>query len=252
MRSETYLKLISFRAGLCIKFAFIAILCAGGAVLADWDVGNPALYYQLPDESDGWSVYSEWGTGPAGVADNWTAAVTASITEIHFWGGWKDDHVGQIGNILIQIFENGSAGLPGECAWEQVFSTGEYTSKTYSTGFQGWYYPGPDGTWSARNHDDLYQYSIPISTDPFIQQAGQTYWIMTAMDVQGGTWGWNTAESVSGGPAVFWNGAWEQLLTPAGYEDPQTPLDMSFVIVPEPATLILLGLGAAIAGKRKD
>ena len=43
-----------------IKFALAAVLCAGGVVLADWDVGDPALYYQLPD-LDGWSVYGDGG-----------------------------------------------------------------------------------------------------------------------------------------------------------------------------------------------
>ena len=46
-----------------IKFALAAALYTGGVVLADWDVGDPALYYQTPDLA-GWTVYAEWGSGP--------------------------------------------------------------------------------------------------------------------------------------------------------------------------------------------
>jgi hypothetical protein len=87
-----------------------AVLMPIAVTLADWEVGDPALYYQTPDLT-GWSVYSEWGTGPAanegyGAADDWTATVTAPITDISFWGGWENDWVGQTGNILVQIFSN--------------------------------------------------------------------------------------------------------------------------------------------------
>jgi hypothetical protein len=73
---------------------------------------------------------------------------------------------------------------------------------------------------------------------------------MISTAVEGGIWGWNSAASVSGGSAVFWDGnnaQWAQLMTP---QDPLIPLDMAFVITPEPATLLLLGLGAAILRKK--
>ena len=58
--------------------------------LADWDVGDPALYYQLPD-STGWDVYSEWGTGPLasegyGAADDWTADDNRTYHRYSFLG----------------------------------------------------------------------------------------------------------------------------------------------------------------------
>jgi hypothetical protein len=238
-----------------IKFALVAVLCTAGVVLADWDVNEPALYYQLPD-SEGWSVYSEWGTG---AADDWTATTTAPITDIHFWGGWENDYAGDLGNLLIQIFDNDTSGsfpMPGNQLWEHVVLEYEYTSRKFDNiGWQGWYDPRGAGDWDSHNHEDMFQYSIEFAPgDAFLQEAEQTYWIMISMDFQGGVLGWNSAESVSGSSAVFWdtNGGWTELMTLAGYQDPRTPLDMAFVLAPEPTTLLLLGFGSlALLRKRK-
>jgi hypothetical protein len=254
MRSETRLKSFFFCVGPYLKFALAMVLCAGGVVLADWDVGDPALYYQLPDYSDGWSVYGDGGGAePVMAADDWTAATTTTITDIYFWGGWERDHVGEAGNILIQIFNNNPAEpdfpRPDECVWSRVINEGQYTVRPYQEQWQGFYDPRQADEWLTGDHENLSQYSIPVIASPFIQQAGLTYWLMISMDVQGGVWGWNTAGSVSGGSAVFWdenNAQWAQLMTADGY----VPMDMAFVITPEPTTLLLLGLGAAVLRKK--
>jgi hypothetical protein len=263
MRSETRLKSISF-----IKFALAVVLCTGGAVLADWEVGDPALYYQTPDPV-GWSVYSEWGTGTvenegygAG-ADDWTAAVTAPVTDIFFWGGWKNDVVGQTNEIIVQIFSSDTSDpafpRPDELLWGRVINTSEYTRRSWSNSpadNQGWYDPRYTDHWEANNHGSMYQYSIPVIASPFVQQAGQTYWLTISVDVEGGVWGWNSAENVSGGSAVFWDknspSGWTELMTPVGYNEPRIPLDLAFVLnTPEPAALLLFGPGAAIVRKRR-
>jgi hypothetical protein len=256
MRIETCRKSVLFPTGLYIRCSLAAVLFMGGVVLADWNIGDPALYYQTPD-FNGWSVYSEWGTGPAGVADNWTAAVTAPITDIHFWGGWENDIIGQTGNILIQIFNNNSANpdfpQPDERVWWQVIPQGQYTTQFWAsnpTDNQGWYDPVND-QWQANNHADMFQYSIPIITDEFTPEAGQTYWLMISMDFWGGWLGWNTAQNVNGGSAVFWDwntSEWVRLETP----DSHVPLDLAFVLVPEPAMILLFGLGAAFVRRRRD
>jgi hypothetical protein len=252
-----------------IKFALGAVLCGRGVVLADWNVGEPALYYQLPD-SAGWSVYSEWGTGPGAdegygaAADDWTAKVTAPITDIYLWGGWERDYVGVTTEILVQIFSNDTSNpafpRPDELKWSRVINSNEYTRRLWSSGHinnQGFYDPrrSDEYAWQANEHGKIYQYNIPVIASPFIQQAGQTYWLLISMDVDGGAWGWNSAESVSGSSAVFWDitspSSWTELMTPMGYQDPRTPMDMAFVVAPEPATLLLLGLGGLILRKRR-
>jgi hypothetical protein len=186
-------------------------------------------------------------------ADDWTAAVTAPITDIYFWGGWKYDIVGETTEILVQIFNNDTttSGFPqpgDECVWSRIINHDKYTRRLYTTGDQGWYDPRYTDHWQANNQDLMFQYNFRNIASPFIQQAGQIYWLMISMNVEGSTWGWNTAQSVSGSSAVFWDenspSGWAALMTPVGYNDPRTPLDLAFVIAtPEPTTLLLLTLG---------
>jgi hypothetical protein len=247
--------------------------------LADWNVGDPAVYSQLPNPN-GWDVYSEWGTGPYsnqgyGAANDWTATTTCNITDIHFWGSWKDDHIGQTGKILIQIFSNDTMSDPGKFArpdellWSDVINVNEYTSRLYTTGVQGWYDPRGTDTWQANNHVQMWQYNIPVLETPFQQVAGQTYWIMISMDFQGCEWGWKTTNSVAGNSSVFWDKSdvwgphcnwyrdpgvswkWTELQTPNGYCYPRNPVDLAFVLTPEPATLSLLAIGAAALLRRR-
>jgi len=261
-------------------FIFAALI-PFSAGLADWDVGDPALFYQLPDPT-GWDVYSEWGTGPYagegyGAANDWTATSTAPITDIHFWGSWKNDYVGVTGRILVQIFGNDTQSdpygfaRPDELLWDRVITVDQYTSRLYDEAWQGWYDPRGSDTWQANNHQKMYQYNIPFIDNPFVQEVGQTYWIMISMDFQGCEWGWKTTESVEGNSSTFWDSydawgshcywyhdplikwKWTELETPNGWCNPRTPVDLAFVLttIPEPATLVLLAAGAVVALRRR-
>ena len=260
----------------------VVMLVIGGATFADWKVGDPALYYQLPTYSGGWDVYSEWGTGPLanegyGAADDWTATTTAHIKDIHFWGSWKNDVVGVTGKILIQIFSNDTSDpafpRPDELLWSNVINEGQYTKQIVYTGAtknQSWYDPRQTDEWILNEHKKIYQYNIPNIANSFLQQAGHTYWLEISMDFQGCDWGWKTTPSVSGNSAVFWDSyetwgphcywwrhpeiewKWTQLKTPLHYCDPRVPQDLAFVITPEPATLFLLAIGAAAALRKRS
>jgi hypothetical protein len=270
------------RLKLCVAVSVLSTLITFTGALADWDIGDPALYYQLPAPT-GWDVYSEWGTGPLasegyGAADDWTATKTAPITDIHFWGSWKNDVVGQTGKILIQIFSNDTSNpgfsRPDELQWSSVITTNEYTGRLWSaspTKDQGWYDPRETDSWTANEHKKVYQYNIDAIDNPFIQEAGHTYWMMISMDFEGCEWGWKTTESVEGNSSVFWDSydvygphdkwhkhptidwKWTQLKTPQGYCDPRTPVDLAFVLTtPEPATLLLLAAGAAAVLRKRN
>lgn len=230
-----------------IKVVLAAILCTGGIVLADWDVGDPALHYQLPD-SDGWSVYGDGGAvAPVQLADNWTATTTSPITGIYFWGGWNYDQIGSMVEINVQILSNDTSGAfdkPSTQLWEHTFSPGDYTSRYYSYISQG-FYDTRSNDCDADNHNELFQYCLNEIPDPYTQQAGSTYWFVISTDVEGGLWGWNTAASSVGSSAVFWddnNTQWVQLMESGG----SIPMDMAFVLTPEPATILLLGLGTVM------
>ena len=249
-----------------IIFVTIVALYTGGAAFADWEVGDPALYYQLPDTTtSGWDVYSEWRNG---VANDWTAETDVPITDIHFWGSWRSNIVGDIGTLYIQIFDNdtgGSFAKPGTQLWEGVFTNEDanpnnnYTiSPAYTTETQGFYDPRYIDHWYTNNHNNMYQYNIPVIESAFIQQAGETYWLMISSNYEGCDWGWKTSENVVGNTSVFWDtyghhgGYWQQLKE-LGWCYPRTPepLDVAFVLTPEPATLLLLAAGAAVALRRR-
>jgi hypothetical protein len=244
-----------------------AMLVTGGATLADWDTGDPCVYSQLPDTT-GWDVYSEWQYG---VADDWTAATSQNISDIHFWGSWKDDWPGSTGDIRIQIFSNNTSGSfpkPGTQLWDYVApKVGEwkYTVRKFDNiGQQGWYDPRQTDEWDNPNHQDMYQYNIQLpSADIFQQIAGETYWLQVSSNYDGCLWGWKSSvENDNGAPAVFWDTYghhgwyWQQLKEPQGWCDlhnkTPVPLGMAFVLTPEPATLLLLAAGAAaVLRKRK-
>ena len=254
-----------------------ATMLVPGVALADWNPGDSSLSYQLPDPT-GWNVYSEWGTGPLhvppegyGVANDWTATESTAITNLYVWGSWKDGSVGQSGNILVQIFSNDTGDYdpafyrPGECLWSVVVNEEEYTSQLYDTGDVGWYDPRYFDEWNLHDQDEIYQYSIPFLEDQFEQEEGETYWLSVSMDIEEGDWGWLTSLDVQGNSSVFWdsydfwaphpmwssnraiNWKWTPLETPTGFGETQVPMDLAFVITPEPATALLLAAGAAFA-----
>jgi hypothetical protein len=268
-----------------IIFVTIVIIFTGGVVFADWEPGDPALFYQLPSAT-GWDVYSEWGTGPLsdegyGAANDWHANVTAPITDIHFWGSWKNDVAGNTGRILIQIFDNDTSNpafaRPDDLLWSRVINPGQgegtYVVNPWSsspTNNQGWYDPRYTDHWQSNEHGDIYQYNIPNIANPFIQQAGHTYWLEISVDFEGCVWGWKTTDSVQGNPSVFWDSyetwgphdkwhrhpeidwKWTKLSTPSGYCDPRQSMDVAFVLTtPEPATLFLLAAGAVVVLRRR-
>jgi hypothetical protein len=249
---------------LCLAVCVIVPFISTGAATADWEVGDPATFYQLPDPT-GWDVYSEWCSG---VANDWTASETAPITDIHFWGSWKNDMIGEIGEVLIQIFDNdvsGSFARPGNQIWECVFSNddsnpnNDYTSRLlYPEGDLGWYDPRGINDWHINDHVEMYQCSIPNINNPFTQEAGHTYWLMISTHCEGGEWGWKTSTDVVGNSSVFWDtfgywgGNYQQLKQPYGYSDPRTPLDVAFVLtIPEPATLLLFAFSGLFLKRRR-
>jgi hypothetical protein len=237
-----------------------AILMFCSLALADWNPGDPALFYQLPNPN-GWDVFSEWQWG---VANDWTANVTAPITDIHFWGSWKNDVPGTTGNILLRIRSNKTQGVsfpqPDGVIWSRVIAEDEYTSRLYTTGTQGWYDPRWIDEWDPNNHQNMYQYNINFIDNPFVQQAGQTYWLEISTDYSGCEWGWKTSSSVVGNPSVFydtqncWGGGLQQLKEPSGWCWPNPPqyLDVAFVLTtPEPGTAFLLVSGIALLLRKK-
>ena len=236
-----------------VTLAALAMLA--GPALADWDEGDSYKmhYPQLPDPN-GWDVAATL-TGQAPglilrhVADDWTCNESGPVTDIHFWGSWKDDLVGVISHFEISIHADDPVGALGYFPdnqystplyrddegnlgelWYQGVYPGEFTERWYASGDQGWYDPN-DGTVLASNHQEIYQYNIilPENDASFHQIEGEVYWLMiqAVMDPEnsapGAEWGWKTSMSAHHlDDAVYFD---DHVQVPAGYphEDLQMP-----------------------------
>jgi hypothetical protein len=215
-------------------------------------------YPQLPDPT-GWDVYAEY---PMGLADNWTASDDGPVKYIHFWGSWRQDNVGQTGNIQVRIYDNDTSGpvaKPGDALWTNIFTPQQYTTRLYADDSeQGWYFPnleGLPGAYTQNDHKQIWQFNIPVVPESFYQQQGQTYWLGIGGDfeLEGAFCGWKTTLNPYSSSSVFWDGLagdWVTLHDPVSGQ----PMDLAFVVehLPEPGTICLLGLGAvALITKRK-
>jgi len=205
---------------------------------------------QLPDPQ-GWDVaFDPEYVNP--LADDWQCTETGPVNDIHLWVSWQGDNVGQITALNVKIYDDIPAGatggysMPGDKLWDSFLLTQgvDYTVRDYGDGIQGWI--EPDFEWWPSDHTLFQQINITKfgSQDPFIQDEGKIYWlVVTPLGVAGPNErvGWKTSLDHFNDDAVYFDGdIWRELYDPETGES----LDLAFVITPEPATLVLLGLGA--------
>jgi hypothetical protein len=241
-------------------------LCMGATLArADWDQGDPYKWVQLPDPN-GWDVNA---TAVEILADDFLCSETGWITDIHFWGSWKNGGVGTIDSIYLNIHEDVPAGQdperayshPGDVLWSRVLDPQTYGGvviREWGTGQQGWYDPAT-GEYSPDDHFETWQVNVFLNPEDWFLQEGTAaeptvYWLsITAVLPAGGPqFGWKTSESHWNDDAVsgIWFGPahgqpqWGQDL-----HDPITgeTLDLAFVItgvpIPEPGMYALIGTG---------
>ena len=248
-------------AGKIISIVLVVFLmvAATDKARADWDPGDghKMHYPQLPD-SDGWDVRA---TFPVFLADSWQCSQTGPVDDIHIWGSWKGGQEGAIDGISVMILGN----LPQEpydtilqfdqILWQRTFGLGEFTSRPCGDGTQsqGWYNP-MTGEAIAADHVEYHQINIVDIAEPLAQEQGNIYWLGIIVELEDGDnaeWGWKTSVSDHFGHDGLWleaanGGILKRLLDPAG-----GPLDMAFVITPEPGMLGLLVLGGLLMLRHK-
>jgi hypothetical protein len=237
----------------------LCVLFFAGTALADWNVGDPNKWVQLPDPT-GWDV--AFTQSVAIIADDWSCTETGPVKDIHLWFSWKGDNVSKLTGLNLAIYDNnpdgpGGFSIPGNYCWNGIFPIDDSHQRLYGEGLQGWLDP-PSGSYTPADHKGIYQVNITDIANPFTQQAGQIYWLIAeyALWEGGGTApaypGWKTSNNGWGDNAVWWEyvpgqSVWHELV------DPLTgaSLNLAFVITPEPATICLLGLGALSLLRRK-
>ncbi|MCA9261680.1 MAG: PEP-CTERM sorting domain-containing protein [Planctomycetales bacterium] len=237
---------------LTIMFAAAAWVSLAASACADWTVGDAYKmhYPQLPDPT-GWDVATA-----ASPSDDWKCTATGPVTDLHFWYSWRDDRVGQISMVQAQIYADDRTGefsRPGEFLWRGQFTGDQIVTRLYGEGEQGFFNPNIDGAAgiSPNDHKLIYQANITNIPDPFVQTAGEIYWLQLSVPTDGGALGWKTSLDAFEDVAIYYN-LNEQRYLPLYDPLTQAPLSFAFVItgVPEPSTaaLALMILGLATLG----
>ena len=221
------------------------------------------------------------------LADDWECTQSGPVTEIHFWSSYLHDQrpAGIIPQFNLAIYEDIPEGpngysIPGPVLWS-VYLT-PTVEREYATAFEEFYDPNLDAIIGF--DQTVWQYNFVIDPelmDPFYQEQGKVYWLgvshsadvnddgmVNLIDVSliaAGNWayGWKTSadhhrdtavwtdvDSMGGTGEVVGHGPWHELIDPRLGE----PIDLAFVIVPEPATLSLIALGgmALLARRRRN
>ncbi|MGC9450476.1 MAG: hypothetical protein ACP5I4_03430 [Oceanipulchritudo sp.] len=227
---------------------FITLLAASGGLFclslqADWVPGDPHKmhYPQLPDPT-GWDVKVDDNNF---VADDFRCTQSGPITDIHFWGSWRNGIVGTIQNIQLTIWSDNPNGPNGysipEVPLSDFWQTGPILPEQIAGPFpgdQGWFDP-VEGVWQQSDHLEYFQYNIKID-DPnwFIQEKDTIYWleIHVVVEESGLDFGWKTSLDHFNDDSVARDGSWPDYFI-GGIEiiDPETgiSMDQAFVIVPE-------------------
>jgi hypothetical protein len=243
-----------------IRRLLILILLLGLAPVAtaDWDPGDPFKMHfpQMPDPF-GWDVNT---TFPKVLADDWLCTETGPVSDIHFWGSWRDDFVVPIQSIHLSIHSNIQEGpngwsIPGELLWQVDLQPGMWTERFWGEGVQGWYDPNT-GEVLPENHFGIYQYNVFLP-EPlwFFQEEGQIYWLDISVTPEdpGAQWGWKTSLDHFEDDAVWADFPiegpedWIELRDPITGES----LDMAFVITPAPGAVMLFGIACLIGTRRR-
>jgi hypothetical protein len=236
---------------------FATLLWIAAPALADWTPGDPHKMHfpQLPDPF-GWDVEFVGNE----LADDWLCTSTGAVSDVHFWMSWAQDHVGVLSSIELAIYaddrSNPDYSQPGTLLWSDSI-TNFTVVDPYGTGNEGFWDPS-QGTqppaWRPDDHFTFQQVNIEGIDDPFIQTAGQIYWLGISVNYPFTQWpsGWKTSLEQFEDVAV-----WRNTSTPwTPLYDPQllpmeVPLSLSFVITPEPATGAFLLIGSLVLMRRR-
>jgi PEP-CTERM motif len=202
------------------RFAFaVALLLA-----SVWPTFAAVIYEQAPgagsnNETISSTLDNLGGLPGLTVADDWTLAADAVITDVDWWG---EPNAGSEDFRFVFYAATGISQLPGTV----LLSTGGTVSSTAVTTGSGF--------------DPVFSYSADLTT-PFLATAGTRYWLSVFNQASDASWLWLSANAPGNLARLGVN--------------PVPPFnstvdDRAFQLatVPEPTALVTLGLGLAGLG----
>jgi Dockerin type I domain len=225
---------------------FIGVLlafCLTPAVFADWtpDDGHKMHYPQYPDLTG----YNVNATNPIILADDWMCSASGPVSEIHFWGSWRQGLTGEIISFNLSIHADIPAdpplipySRPGITLWEEEVPYTHVIAVSNMTDLdEGWYNP-MQGFHIHPDHLEYWQYNVFLSdflppTEIFEQVEGTIYWLnisATIIDPISTQWGWKNSQDHWNDDAVWaeWFVLdWIDLFVPPDFME---SLDLAFVI----------------------
>ena len=197
----------------------LILLFVFALAFADWDPGDgyKMHYPQLPDET-GWNVKACEGKF---LADDWLCTESGEVSDIHFWGSWKNGYEGVIHTFTIQIYSDIPAdpqdpvsySRPGDLLWSKTIPIEQVAIRHITPDpqkLEGWFDP-PDNI-LPYDHDNYFQYNIVGITEPFVQEQGHIYWLSITADVAFDPtgiqpeWGWKSTLDHWNDDAVYGDG----------------------------------------------
>jgi len=216
------------------------LIAAGTIAVADWDPedGHKMHWPQTPDPN-GWDVYCTAGLTQwpwIVLADDWECPESGWIKDIHIWGSWYNDFVGEIDHFVIGIANNIPGppySKPGDTLIEwEIY---DWVERGPFNGNQGWYWCF-EPWWEPDNHQLYWQYNFFLDEeDWFWQEAGTIYWLFVSAVVkeepaEQPLWGWkSTTEDLhfmdDGVWAIWYDLYWIPLEYPTGMT-----MDLAFVV----------------------
>ena len=246
-----------------LTLALITLIGTTSITFGDWDEGEPYKWYQAPDLTPtGIDIcVDDSGTYPdpqRTIGDDFECTTTEPITDVHFWGSWRNDIKGRITAIHISFYTDDPVGpggtnpdnqwsTPDILQWEQWFDSSQFIERLYFTMpdglYEGWWDPRTAGSYTPMGDTQVYQYNINIPQEPFIQQGTPdnpvVYWLVIEVKIdqtiEGSSFGWKTCRFQDrwNDDAVWYGAQWVDIEYPTGHEYSPDSLDMSFVLESE-------------------
>ena len=193
------------------------------------------------------------------LADDFECTFPSLLTDVHFWGSWKDDRKGNITKIHLSIHSDDPVGeggtnpdnrysMPDELLWARDFSPDEFDEMLYYTmpdGSYEWWWDPVTGNRTPYGDTQVWRYDIKIDPDEAFHQNGSKerpviYWLDISVKTEPDEFefGWKTRQWPDHfmDDAVYWDwNGWMELRYPQGHELERNSIDMAFVLTFEEA-----------------